>query len=99
MATQTTPSNSIGKHVGAAASDLKDAATMTGAAMRDSAKAGALRAKTAATDSLEAVANKSRELMDSTGQLIRERPLAAFGVALAAGWLIAKILSSPRRDE
>lgn len=98
MATQTTAQNSIGKHVGAAANDLKDAASMTGAAVRDSAKAGALRAKAAAGDSMDTVMNKSRELIDSTGQLIRERPLAAFGVAVAAGWLIAKIMSAPRRD-
>ena len=35
--------------------------------------------------------DKGRDLIDSASELIRERPLAAFGVAFAAGWIISKL--------
>jgi len=38
--------------------------------------------------------DKGKDLVDSAAELIRERPLASFGVAFAAGWLIAKLASS-----
>ena len=34
---------------------------------------------------------KGRDLIDSAADLIRERPLAAFGVAFAAGWIISRL--------
>ncbi len=38
--------------------------------------------------------DKGRDLLDSASELIRERPLAAFGVAFATGWIIAKLARS-----
>lgn len=38
--------------------------------------------------------DKGRDLLDSATDLIREKPLASFGVAFAAGWLIAKLARS-----
>ena len=34
---------------------------------------------------------KGQDLVESAADLIRERPLASFGVAFAAGWIIAKL--------
>lgn len=61
--------------------------------------AGGARAGRAAAGELGGVAReqyddvmeKGRELCDSAAELIRERPLVAFGSAFAAGWLIAKL--------
>jgi hypothetical protein len=38
--------------------------------------------------------DKGRDLIDSASDLIRERPLASFGMAFAAGWIIAKLARS-----
>ena len=35
--------------------------------------------------------DKGKDLIDSAAELIREKPLAAFGVAFAAGWLISRL--------
>ena len=35
-------------------------------------------------------------LPHTSAELIRERPLAAFGVAFAAGWIIAKLARSEK---
>ena len=35
--------------------------------------------------------DKGRDMIDSAAELIRERPLAAFGAAFAAGWIISKL--------
>jgi ElaB/YqjD/DUF883 family membrane-anchored ribosome-binding protein len=34
---------------------------------------------------------KGRDVVDSAAELIRERPLTAFGIAFAAGWAISKV--------
>ena len=44
---------------------------------------------------MDALLDKGRDLLDSAAELIRERPLASFGVAFAAGWLVAAL---SRRD-
>jgi hypothetical protein len=43
--------------------------------------------------------DKGRDLVDSAADLIRERPLASFGVAFAAGWIIAKLARSGGGDK
>ena len=48
----------------------------------------------AGREQLDQVMDKSRDLVDSAADLIRERPLASFGVAFAAGWIIAKLARS-----
>ncbi|MFT4178789.1 MAG: hypothetical protein QM612_04895 [Thermomonas sp.] len=45
----------------------------------------------AAGEQMDALMDKGRDLLDSAADLIRERPLAAFGVAFAAGWIISKL--------
>lgn len=42
-------------------------------------------------EQVDALMDKGRDLVDSAAELIRERPLAAFGVAFAAGWIISKL--------
>ncbi len=42
-------------------------------------------------EQMDALLDKGRDLLDSAAELIRERPLAAFGVAFAAGWIISKL--------
>lgn len=45
----------------------------------------------AAREQVDALMDKGRDLIDSAAEVIRERPLTAFGVALATGWVIAKL--------
>lgn len=45
----------------------------------------------AASEQMNALMDKSRDLLDSAAELIRERPLVAFGAAFAAGWIISKL--------
>ena len=47
-----------------------------------------------AKEQVDALMDKSRDLIDSAAELIREKPLASFGVAFAAGFLIAKLTRS-----
>ena len=42
-------------------------------------------------EQVDALMEKGRDLIDSAAELIRERPLAAFGVAFAAGWIISRL--------
>jgi len=51
----------------------------------------------AGREQLDVLLDKGRDLVDSAAELIRERPLASFGVAFAAGWLIAKLGRSADR--
>lgn len=51
----------------------------------------------AGREQVDVLLDKGRDLVDSAAELIRERPLASFGVAFAAGWLIAKLGRSGER--
>ncbi|HZX77409.1 hypothetical protein [Lysobacter sp.] len=87
---------------------LRDAASAAGEELRvgkanvkadlaDSALAGIAAAENAggaAREQVDALMDKGRDLIDSAAELIRERPLASFGVAFAAGWIIAKLARS-----
>ena len=42
-------------------------------------------------EQVDKLMDKGRDLVESASELIRERPLAAFGVAFAAGWIISKL--------
>ncbi len=53
----------------------------------------------AAREQVDALMDKGRDLVDSAADLIRERPLASFGVAFAAGWIIAKLARSGGGDK
>lgn len=92
---------------------IKGAATAAGDEMRlgkaqmkgdlaDGALAGISAAEHAGAASMEQVdllMDKGRDLIDSAADLIRERPLASFGVAFAAGWIIAKLARSGGGDK
>jgi ElaB/YqjD/DUF883 family membrane-anchored ribosome-binding protein len=87
---------------------LRDAAVAAGDELRvgkanvkadlaDSALAGIAAAENAggaAREQVDALMDKGRDLIDSAAELIRERPIASFGVAFAAGWIIAKLARS-----
>jgi ElaB/YqjD/DUF883 family membrane-anchored ribosome-binding protein len=72
-------------------SDLADGALSGIAALEEGAGA--------AREQVAQLMDKGRDLVDSAADLIRERPLASFGVAFAAGWIIAKLARSGGGDK
>jgi ElaB/YqjD/DUF883 family membrane-anchored ribosome-binding protein len=65
--------------------------------LADGALAGIAAAEMAggaAREQMDVLMDKGRDLIDSAAELVRERPLTSFGVAFAAGYLIAKISRS-----
>ncbi len=82
---------------GAAADELRLGKANVKADLADGALAGltaAEQASGAAREQMDVLMDKGRDLIDSAAELIRERPLASFGVAFAAGWIIAKLARS-----
>lgn len=59
---------------------------------REAASLAAGEAGAAASAEVEHLIGKGRELLASAESLIRQRPVAAFGTAFAAGWVIAKLM-------
>ena len=57
-------------------------------------KSAAQAGGAAAKEQVDALMDKGKDLIDSAAELIRERPLASFGVAFAAGFIIAKLARS-----
>lgn len=55
-------------------------------------RAAASQAKAAASAEFDVLVDKSKELWSSAEGVIRKHPVAAFGAALAAGWLVAKMV-------
>ncbi len=53
--------------------------------------AAAEQAGTAAGEQVDMLMERGRDLIESAAELVRERPLASFGVAFAAGWIISKL--------
>ena len=51
-------------------------------------------ATAAGREQVDALMDKGRDLLESASELIRERPLASFGMAFATGWIIAKLARS-----
>jgi ElaB/YqjD/DUF883 family membrane-anchored ribosome-binding protein len=56
-----------------------------------SGMAAAESGRAAAMEQVDVLMDKSRDLIDSAAELIRERPLASFGMAFVSGWIIAKL--------
>jgi len=97
-----------GAHLKTAAADAGDAVRNAGEELRaggsaikadlaDTAAAGIAALEeggSVAREQVDALMDKSRDLIDSAADLIRERPIASFGVAFAAGWIIAKLARS-----
>ena len=82
---------------GSASDELKLGKANVTAELADSALSGLAAAEhggAAAKEQVDALMDKGRDLIDSAADLIRERPLASFGVAFAAGWIIAKLARS-----
>ncbi|GAA5069666.1 hypothetical protein [Lysobacter panacisoli] len=81
----------------AASEELKLGKANVKADLADGALAGIAAAENAggaAREQVDVLMDKGRDLIDSAAELIRERPLASFGVAFAAGWIIAKLARS-----
>ena len=82
---------------GAAGDELRLGRANVKAELADSALSGLAAAELsgeAAREQMDALMDKGRDLIDSAADLIRERPIASFGVAFAAGWIIAKLARS-----
>jgi len=82
----------------AAGDELRLGKATVKAELADSALSGLAAAELGgevAREQVDALMDKGRDLIDSAAELIRERPLASFGVAFAAGWLVAALT---RRD-
>ena len=78
----------------AAGDEMKLGKAQVKSELADGALAGLTAAEHfggAAGEQMDALMEKGRDLIDSAADLIRERPLAAFGVAFAAGWIISKL--------
>lgn len=58
---------------------------------RQAGRAAATEARAAAGDTWNGAVSRGRDFLGSAEALIRERPLTAFGVAFAAGFLLSRI--------
>lgn len=95
-------SEAVRNAAGAAGDELRLGKAGVKAELADSALAGIAAAEqggAAAREQVDALMDKGRDLIDSAAELIRERPLASFGVAFAAGWIIAKLARSGGGDK
>lgn len=82
--------SSVSDEAGVAKERIKAELSETAQYSKSAAHAGGAVAK----EQVDALMDKSKDLIDSAAELIRERPLASFGVAFAAGFLIAKLARS-----
>ena len=101
-----TATDSIKSNLSEAGSHIKQAANHAGSAAGGAAGeearlgkalagiAALEQAGAASREQVDALMDKGRDLVDSAADLIRERPLASFGVAFATGWIIAKLARS-----
>ena len=78
----------------AAGEELRVGKANIKADLADSALAGIAAGEQAtelAGEQIDVLMEKGRELVDNAAALVRERPLASFGAAFAAGWILAKL--------
>lgn len=73
----------LGQAAGALRDELNEAAS--------SGRGAAEEARQVASAQLDEVLEKGRDMLASAEDLIREKPLAAFGVAFASGYLLARL--------
>ena len=92
-----------GEAIKSLSSAASDEARLGGANVKadlaDSARSGLTaleHAGAASKEQMDALMEKGRDLVESAADLVRERPLASFGVAFAAGWIIAKLARSDK---
>jgi ElaB/YqjD/DUF883 family membrane-anchored ribosome-binding protein len=82
---------------GAAGEELRLGKAQVKSELADSALSGiaaAELASAASREQMDRLMDKGRDLIESASDLIRERPLASFGMAFATGWIIAKLARS-----
>lgn len=90
-------SDAIKGAAGAAGDEMRLGRAQMKAELADGALAGLAaveQAGAASREQVDALMDKGRDLIESASDLIRERPLASFGMAFAAGWIIAKLARS-----
>lgn len=92
-----------GEAIKGAASAAGDEMRLGKAQMKSELAEGALsglaaleNAGAASREQVDQLMDKGRDLIESASDLIRERPLASFGMAFAAGWIIAKLARSDK---
>ena len=93
----TDAGGSVRSAASAAAEELRAGGSAVKADLADSALAGIAALEeggSVAREQVDALMDKGKDLIDSAADLIRERPIASFGVAFAAGWIIAKLARS-----
>ncbi len=79
---------------GAASDEMRLGKSQMKSELADGALAGLSAAEHfsgATGEQVDKLMDKGRDLIESASELIRERPLAAFGAAFAAGWIISKL--------
>lgn len=84
---------------GAAGEELRLGKANLKADLADTALSGiaaAEQAGTAAGEQVDVLMEKGRDLIESAAELVCERPLASFGAAFAAGWIISRLGRSNR---
>ena len=95
-------SEAIRGAAGTAGDELKLGRANVKAELADTARSALAAGESggaAAMEQVDQLMDKGRDLIDSAAELIRERPLASFGVAFAAGWIIAKLARSGGGDK
>ena len=93
-----TSTDAVKSNLGEAGTNLKQAAVDAGRTLECVAGiAAAENAGGAAREQVDVLMEKGMDLIDSAAELVRERPLASFGVAFAAGFIIAKLARSGDR--
>lgn len=81
-------------HMDAAKENLGEAKDAIKAGVSEAIDAGAAAAREARLeldDKLQSLLDKGREMLGQAEDLIRDKPLPAFGVAFAAGYLLAAL--------
>lgn len=87
--------SSIKQAAVAARDTLADSGEAIGRPLQDAKRAAGSAASEvgqAASDELDVLVDKGKELWSSAETLIRKHPIGAFGAAFATGWLIAKLM-------
>ena len=95
----TDAGSAIKNAAGVAGDELKMGRAAVKADLADSALAGISafeEGSAARKEQVDALMDKGRDLIGGAADLIRERPIASFGVALAAGYVIAKLARSSK---
>lgn len=86
--------NEAPRHLEAARENLDEAREALKAGVSEAVDAGVAAAREARAeldDKLHGLLDKGKEMLDQAEDLIRAKPLASFGVAFAAGYLVAAL--------